>query len=172
MLAEMDRVPLLERSLQIPGIVRPTEHLPRGNRTIPCCPGLARVMGSPFLRFLRRRIGERLPTEDRSSFGIDLSVGAEMSVQKAEGTRLACQRKTFPHQSTRKAASPASLELWHELCANKGIFCAKSESNRLVGLSNVRIGEEGEKWKFGTRGSIFFKLDFGAFMLWATRPRA
>jgi len=62
MLTEMDRAPLLERSLQIRGIVRPTEHLPRGNRTIPCCPGLARVMGSPFLRFPRRRIGERLPT--------------------------------------------------------------------------------------------------------------
>ena len=61
MLTEMDRAPLLERSLQIRGIVRPTEHLPRGNRTIPCCPGLARVMESPFLRFLRRRIGERLP---------------------------------------------------------------------------------------------------------------
>jgi hypothetical protein len=57
------------------------------------------------------RFQPRYRLEDLFSFGIDVSVTAEMSVQKAEGTRFACERKTFPHQSTRKAASLASLEL-------------------------------------------------------------
>jgi hypothetical protein len=45
------------------------------------------------------------------------------------------------------------------------------ESNGLVGSHDFKSAKE-MKWKLGTHGITSFRLDFVAFMRWATHPPA